>query len=108
MNRKQISYHELDNIYNFIRESIYDLNRLGCQTHEIVIAIPNWFKELLFCYNKQRFPTFTWNDSNQVLFFGVKIQYHYTDEIVVFFQDYHFDRETFKAVIHVIKFENEK
>lgn len=106
--RKQIEKHELDNIDNFIREKLYDLNAIGCRTHKIIIGIPNWLKELIVVYNREKFSRPFMDDQKQLWYFGSKVQPHYSDEVVVFFENYHYDPERFKPAIHKINFKNEE
>ncbi len=105
MNKKNITNQELNEILDFIRNEV---DRLKWETNtpdKILIMLPNWFLEYFifslrnifhrdeFHYLKQRFE-------------GIKTQPHYTDEIVVFFEDYHFNPERLSPKIHIIKFES--
>ena len=106
---KKVTNQEMQEIFNFIRQSVYEFKELNFNGEEIIIALPNW----LICFF-QHYPMYEYRgfdvpveQFNEYLFFGIKTQPHYTDEIVVFYKDFHYcpDKDTYK--IHLIKFTND-
>lgn len=100
-----ITNEQMQGIYQFLRKAIYEYKHHLTSDHKrIIIAMPNFL--LYFLY---QFPMYEYrngtpvNELSEYLFEGVKIQPHYTNEIVVFYEDYHFNPEKFKPQIHIIK-----
>lgn len=81
----------------------------NCQSDELIISLPNWLQQLLRSY-----PMVNHVDYNMKMilehskYFDIKIQPHFTDEVAVFFKDYHHDPSFFTPAIHIINFENEE
>lgn len=101
----KITNEEMQSIYHFIRQSVYDFKHLTPNHNRIIIAIPDFM--LYFLTN---YPIYEYRgmdtpikELSEYLFYGVKVQPHYANEIVVFYQDYHFNPEIFKPKIHIIK-----
>lgn len=102
---KRITNAEMQSIYHFIRQSIYELKNLTSNHEGIIIAMPNYmvhfFKQYpMYEYRGLDVPE---NQLMENLFCGVKVQPHYQNEIVVFYQDYYYSPELFKPRIHTIK-----
>ena len=101
----KIYHEEMQSIYHFIQQSVYDLKRLTPYHDRIIVACPEYliyfFKNYpVYEYRNQDTP---FNELREYNIYGVKVQPHYANEIVVFFQDYHFNPEIFKPKIHIIK-----
>jgi hypothetical protein len=100
-----ITNAEMQSIYHFIRQSVYELKNLTSNHKGIIIAAPNY----IFYFFKQ-YPMYEYrgldvpeNQLSENLFFGIKVQPHYQNEIVVFYQDYYYSPELFKPKIYTIK-----
>ncbi|MDI1306419.1 MAG: hypothetical protein PSX42_16455 [bacterium] len=109
MGIKSINQSEILAIHNFLRSAINDFHAMNCQSDELIISLPNWLKFILRSY-----PMVNYVDHNTAImlehtkYFDIKIQSHYKDEVVVFFQDYHINPSFFTPAIHIINFENEE
>lgn len=86
MSIKSINKSEILAIHNFIREAIYGFNAMNCHPDELIISLPNWLQQLLRSY-----PMVNHLDYHMKMilehsrYFDIKIQPHYSDEVVVFF-----------------------
>ena len=101
----EITNAEMQNIYHFIRQSVYELKHLTSNHENIIIAIPS-----LLMYCLKNYPMYEYrgldvpeNQLSENLFYGVKTQPHFNNEIVVFYSEYHCDPGLFKPRIHQIK-----
>ncbi|SDX10943.1 hypothetical protein [Flavobacterium degerlachei] len=109
MRTKSINKSEILAIHNFLRDAIYHFRVMNCNPDELIVSLPNWLQQLLTSY-----PMTNYLDHSLAMilehsrYFDVKIQYHYSDEVVVFFKDYHLNPIFFKPVIHTINFEKEE
>lgn len=104
MNEKKITREELNNILDFIRNEVYRLKWETNTPDKILIMLPNWFLEVFLMSLRESFNRDEFHYLKQ-RFEGVKTQPHYADEIVVFFEDYHFNPERFSPKIHLIQIE---
>lgn len=109
MRAKSINKSEILALHNFLMDAIHYFITLNCQSDELIISLPNWLQQLLRSY-----PMVSHLDDNlkmileHLKYFDVKIQPHYTDEVVVFFKDYHIHPEKLAPKIHTINFEDEE
>ncbi|MFV8370849.1 hypothetical protein [Flavobacterium sp. LB2P74] len=109
MRLKSINQSEILAIHHFLRSAIYDFHAMNCQSDELIISLPNWLQIILRSY-----PMVNYIDHNAAIllthskYFDIKIQPHYSDEVVVFFKDYHINPSFFTPFIHIINFENEE
>lgn len=71
---------------------------------KIMIMLPNWFFNFFSWFLRESFNRDEFHHLKQ-RFEGIKTQPHYADEIVVFFEDYHFNPDRFASKTHIIKFE---
>ena len=106
---KKITHQEIQEIYNFIRQSVYELNRLTPNNDEIVIALPSW---LIYLFQHSPIREYRGIDVfperiMEYVFMGIKTQPHYTDEIVVFYKEFQYCRDTTTYKIHQIQFDND-
>ncbi|MGM8362115.1 hypothetical protein ACSV4D_09395 [Flavobacterium sp. ARAG 55.4] len=107
--KKKITLEELDAIHNFIRESRHHFEYMGCRACELMICIPNWLKIVLINYPLVDY--ISYHPSAEIerrKLYDFEIRPHYTDEVVLFFKDYHINPDYFKPAIHVIQFEDKK
>jgi hypothetical protein len=105
-----ITNAEMQNMYYFIRQSVYELKHLTSDHKNIIIAVPS-----LILYFFKHYPMYEYrgldvpvNELSENLFCGVKTQPHFNNEIVVFYTEYHCNPELFKPRIYQIKMLNEK
>lgn len=102
---KSITPREIDNILHFVRLKSLDLQKYyNIQPEKIIVAIPNWIVYVImdapmYKINYSPYPD-KWADWTLC---GVKKQPHYKDEIVVFFENYHYDPERFMPQVYEIK-----
>lgn len=97
---------EMQNIDHFIRQSVHDLKHLACDHENIIIAMPS-----LVLYLFKRYPMYRYrgletpeNELSENLFYGVKTQPHFNNEIVVFYAYYYKNPELLKPRIYQLKF----
>jgi hypothetical protein len=109
MRIKSINQSEILAIHNFLMGAIDEFSASNCKSDDLIISIPNWLHQLLRSYQMRNYL-----DYNRVMalehskYFDVKIQPHYSDEVVVFFKDFHINPNFFPPAIHTINFENEE
>lgn len=87
-----IMHSSIESAIHFIKKSIYELEELGIHPNNIKILIPNFYKGIIFTYNRQMIQ-FNGDPENKI-FCGKEILPHYKNEIVVF------DEKYFKADNH--------
>lgn len=109
MKKKSVSHDEIRAMMHFIE---YEINKLKMQLNhpdqsKIVIMLPNWITMFFVLYNREQIYNYQIPLAD-FRFFGVKTQPNCLDEIVVFYEDYHYDPERFKPAIYLIRFEIEK
>jgi hypothetical protein len=101
---KQINKSEILAIHNFLMCAIYDFHAMNCQSDELIISMPNWLQQLLRWH-----PIIKYLDYNEPMslehskYADIKTQPHYSDEVVVFFKDYHINPQSFSPKIHLIQ-----
>jgi len=101
---KQINKSEILAIHNFLMGAINDFHAMNCRSNELIISMPNWLQQLLHWR-----PIINYLDYNEPMsldhskYADVKIQPHYSDEVVVFFKDYHQISEYIMPRIYKIK-----
>ena len=105
----ELTNAEMQNIYYFIRKSVYELKHLTSNHENIIIAMPS-----LLMYCLKNYPMYEYrgldvpeNQLSENLFCGVKAQPHYNNEIVVFYSDFYINPEFFKPRIYQLKTLNE-
>tara|TARA_R110000868_G_scaffold44253_1_gene147940 strand:+ start:305 stop:649 length:345 start_codon:yes stop_codon:yes gene_type:complete len=106
---KSINQSEILTIHNFLLDAILDFKSMNCKSDELIISLPNWLQQLLRCYPIRK--NLDFNDAMSLQhskYFDVKTQTHYSNEVVVFFKDYHINPSFFTPAIHTINFENEE
>lgn len=101
----ELTNAEMQNIYHFIRQSVYELKHLTSNHEKIIIAMPN-----LIVYFFKNYPMYEYrgldvpeNQLSENLFCGVKTQPHFNNEIVVFYADYYINPEFYKPRIYQVK-----
>lgn len=108
MKTRVITHAQVNEILRFIEHEIYKLRHelRGSYYDEIVVLIPNWIKPFFDIYLRAKISF--WNSQLlELKIYGIRTQPNYTDEIVVFYQDYYRNPERFKPAIYTIKFEEE-
>jgi hypothetical protein len=102
----EMTNEEMQNIYHFIRQNVYELKYLTSDHKNIIVAIPS----LVFYFFKH-YPMYEYrgldtpeNELSENLFCGVKTQAHFNNEIVVFYTDYYRNPELFNPRIYQLKF----
>jgi hypothetical protein len=106
MTTTKITNVEMQNIYHFIRQSVYDLKHLTNSHRDIKVAIPSWILYLFKNYPMYEYRSLDTprNQLSENLFCGIEVQPHFKNEIVVFYTDYHINPERFKPSIYEIQF----
>lgn len=82
---REMSYSELDNVFNFVRRSLYDFEELNVHKEDIRILMPESFK-LMLQYHYRR-PIVMQSVNDQIIdakFFNVEVLPHFKNEIVVY------------------------
>lgn len=109
MSTKSIQREELDAIHHFIRLAIYDFHKMNCQSHELIICLPNWLQRIMRYYPMTIGVTLEQSqDLNFSRFYDIEVQPHFKNEVVLFFKEYHINPDYFTPAIHVISFEDEE
>lgn len=109
MRTKSISKSEILAIHNFLMNAIHDFYAMDCDSDDLIISLPNWLQQLLRWQPIHKYLDF--NDAMSLedsKYADIKTQPHYSDEVVVFFKDYHIHPEKLAPKIHTINFENEE
>ncbi|MEO6176959.1 MAG: hypothetical protein ABIP27_17530 [Flavobacterium circumlabens] len=101
----KITREEMQSIYQFIFQSVYDLKLLTPYHDRIIVACPEFIIYFLKNYPKYEYRNqdTPFNELREYNIYGVKVQPHYANEVVVFYQDYHHNPEIYKPKIYIIK-----
>jgi hypothetical protein len=106
---KKISNIEIEHIFRFVRDEVYKHKRQlrPYEWNKITVALPDWLAYFILdsprvVVNDSGLP----HDRYPSSFYGVKRQPHYKDEIVVFYDDFHYNPELFKPSIYQFKIEH--
>ena len=106
MNRRKITNAEINEIFLFVRKAIAVYREAGVPNLELIIALPEWLKEVIIYFNRAHFNSSTSTELLHSQFFGVETQPHFKDEVVVFVKRFDSLGELYEPFIHQIKFED--
>lgn len=90
----EITHSLIENIFNFIKRSSYELENSNYFQEEIKVMMPNYLKRNLQEYYNNTMTSCT-EDST---LFGLEILPHYKDEVVVFYENYFKTTNHFKIL----------
>ena len=106
MNRRKITESEINEIFLFVRKATDVYREAGVINPEIIIALPEWLKEVIIYFNKAHFNVMSNTQLLIYRFCGVETQPHFKDEVVVFVKRFDSLGELYEPFIHEIKFED--
>lgn len=104
MNRRKITNAEINEIFLFVRKATALYREAGVPNPEIIIALPEWLKEVMIYFNNAHFNAMSSAQSLIYRFCGVETQPHFKDEVVVFVKRFDSFGELYEPFIHEIKF----
>lgn len=99
----EISKQKLDEITSFIQEKSYTLqgdNNIERET--IYVAMPYWLFQLFCSYFRSIYSHTIKEEDSNIFFFGCKVQFHFKNEVVVFYRDLYRNPELFEPKIYTI------
>jgi len=90
----EISLEKLDEIYNFVSLSIYQLKKLNLRNEDIKILMPNWFKFVMeHSYTRYTYYRTAEQQLIEAKFFDIEVYPHFKNEIVVYCKEFHLNKE---------------
>jgi hypothetical protein len=103
----KVTLEEIDNIQRFIQNESFRLkyNLPNYQHDKIVVSLPSWlliFIKMAIRETLSSNAIFSSDKTEPIFFYGCRVQFHYTDEVVVFYEDYYLNRELYKPGIYQI------
>ena len=82
---KEVTFEKLDQIFNFVRHSLYQFEELNVRKEDMRVLMPDSFKYIM--QNYYRRPTYFQTAEEQfreAKIFNIEVYPHYKNEIVVY------------------------
>lgn len=100
----KISKTTIEEITSFIGRESFELKaKLKHEdSNKVVVAIPDWLFSIFKYYYNINVSGLPELEGSLSYFYGCRIQPHFKDEVVVFYQDYHLDPKLFEPKIYTI------
>jgi hypothetical protein len=103
----KVTLEEIEEIHCFIRREEHRLKcNIPCSQHDkVIVSLPSWlliFIKMAISEALSSHAIFSLDETKPMFFYGCKIQFNYTDEVVVFYEDYYLNRELYKPGIYQI------
>lgn len=100
----KISYEKLDEIFNFVRHSIYQLKELNLRNEDIKILMPSWFKFVMeHSYTRYTYYRTAEQQLIEAKFFDIEVLPHFKNEIVVYCKEFYLNKELDQPKIFIIE-----
>jgi len=99
----EIARQKLDEITSFIGEESNTLQEANNVEREaIYVAMPYWLFQLFCSYFRTICSHSIKEEDSNIFFFGCKVQFHFKNEVVVFYRDFCRNSELFEPKIYTI------
>jgi len=104
----KISKQEIEQIANFVHSAVRELKHKTMDHDKIIVCMPFYLTEF---FRREVIwpPDSMWHNPEKVAikrFYNCKVQPHYANEVVVFYEYFYLNPEHYQPKIHTITYES--